>query len=85
MLNKPDDFRCGGNVRLFLVLLLASPWASGKNVAIRCNVIYQCQSEWESPLERLPPQFKLACQGQAVQAKMNTTREAQWQKISFDF
>jgi hypothetical protein len=78
-------FREGAMRSLLLVPLLISPWALGKNVDIRCNVIPQCQSEWQSPLEQLPPQFKLACHGQSVQAKMNTTREAQWQKISFDF
>lgn len=70
---------------ILIVSLFASPWALGKTIDIRCNVIPQCQSEWESPLERLPPQFKLTCQGQTVPAKVSTIREPQWQKVSFDF
>ncbi|WP_027470111.1 hypothetical protein [Deefgea rivuli] len=72
-------------MRLMMVMILASPLAFSKNVSIRCNVVPECQTQWESPLERMPPQIKLACQGQAVQAKMSTIREAKWQKVSFDF
>ena len=75
----------GGDMRLMMVALLASPLAFGQNVDIYCNVITECHAEWESPLENTPPQFKLACQGQYVQAKMSTTRETKWKKISFDF
>jgi len=70
---------------IIIVFLLASPMALGKNVDIRCNIIAHCQSEWESPLEHLPPQLRLVCQGQTVPVKVTTTREPQWQKISYDF
>ena len=72
-------------MRSMMIILLASPMAFGKNVDIRCNIVPECQAQWESPLERLPPQIKLACQGQYVQAKISTSQEAEWQKISFDF
>jgi hypothetical protein len=75
----------GEHMRLMMVVLLASPLAFGKSVNVQCNIVSQCHAEWESPLERIPPQLKLACQGQSVHAKISTTQESQWQKISFDF
>jgi hypothetical protein len=72
-------------MRLILLFFFSSPLAVSKNVEIRSNVVSHCQAEWESAAERMPPQIKLACKGQAVQAKKTTQREHQWQKISFDF
>jgi hypothetical protein len=72
-------------MRLMLLFFFSSPLAVSKTVDIRCNVVPQCQAEWETAAERMPPQIKLACKGQVVHAKMATQREHQWQKISFDF
>ena len=72
-------------MRLIMVILLSSPMAFGKQVDIHCNVISECRAEWENSVKNTPPQFKLACQGQPVQAKVSRTQEAKWQKVSFDF
>lgn len=72
-------------MRLMMMVLLTSPLALGKEVNIRCNVISQCQIEWESPFEHSPPRIKLACQSLLVQAKISIQQESQWQKISYDF
>ncbi len=58
-----------------------------KEIIVRANVSSQCQSQWESASERMPPKIQLSCLSpkQKPAVKIYQNKEASWPSTVYEF
>jgi hypothetical protein len=70
-------------MRIFLTLALLCPFAMAKEAQVSCNVVPDCKTQWQGPISQAQPPLKFDCS--LAWAKVSTTREEQWQRLSIDY